>query len=86
MNSSEKFREKITKVIYAAVAKTMNVDVNTLTDETQPIADLGAKSVNFVHIVSAIEDESGLEVPFMQLRRQKTIAEMINFAVELYEN
>lgn len=75
----------IKDTIYEAIAKTLNVDVSTLTDETNLVADLKAKSTNFVHIVSAIEKTYNLTVPFMQLRRQKTIGDMIEFVTELSE-
>jgi acyl carrier protein len=72
--------------MYEAVSATMNKPVEELTDSTELIADLGAKSVNLVRIISALEDEFELEIPFMEFRRKKTIGEAIDFIVQLYES
>jgi acyl carrier protein len=72
--------------MYAAISATMNKPVAELSDGTEIIADLGAKSVNFVRIISALEDEFELEIPFMEFRRKKTIGEAIDYIVQLYES
>ena len=80
------FREQVHSTMYSAVAATMNKPVEELTDSTELIADLGAKSVNFVRIISALEDEFELEIPFMEFRRKKSIGEAIDYIVQLYES
>jgi acyl carrier protein len=80
------FKEQVRSTMYAAVSATMNKPVEELTDSTELIADLGAKSVNLVRIISALEDEFELEIPFMEFRRKKTIGEAIDFIVQLYES
>jgi acyl carrier protein len=72
--------------MYSAVASTMSKAVDELTDSTDLVADLGVKSVNFVRIVGALEDEFDLEIPFMEFRRKKTIGEAIDYIVQLYES
>ncbi len=71
--------------MYAAVSATMNKPVDELSDSTELIADLGAKSVNLVRIIAALEDEFDLEIPFMEFRRKKSIGEAIDYVVQLYE-
>jgi acyl carrier protein len=80
------FKEQVRSTMYEAVSATMNKPVEELTDSTELIADLGAKSVNLVRIISALEDEFELEIPFMEFRRKKTIGEAIDFIVQLYES
>lgn len=71
------------EAVYQAVAEAMKVDVSTLTDETQPIADLKATSVDFVHITKFVEDAFDASVPFMKFRRNKTMGEMVEFIEEI---
>jgi acyl carrier protein len=79
------FRDQVSATMYAAVSATMNKPVDELADSTELIADLGAKSVNLVRIISALEDEFDLEIPFMEFRRKKSIGEAIDYVVQLYE-
>jgi acyl carrier protein len=79
-------REQVHSTMYETISTTMNRPIEELTDDTQLIADLGAKSVNFVRIISALEDEFDLEIPFMEFRRKKTIGEAISYVVQLLES
>lgn len=79
-------KEQVSSTMYAAISTAMNKPAEELSDDTQLIADLGAKSVNFVRIISALEDEFDLEIPFMEFRRKKTIGEAIDYIVQLYES
>ncbi len=79
-------RDNVSSTMYAAISATMNKPVAELSDSTEIIADLGAKSVNFVRIISALEDEFELEIPFMEFRRKKTIGEAIDYIVQLHES
>ena len=78
-------RDQVSATLYGAVSATMGKPVGELTDSTELIADLGAKSVNLVRIISALEDEFELEIPFMEFRRKKSIGEAIDYIVQLYE-
>lgn len=80
------FRAQASATMYSAISATMNKPVEELTDSTELIADLGAKSVNLVRIIAALEDEFELEIPFMEFRRKKSIGEAIDFIVLLYES
>jgi acyl carrier protein len=80
------FRDQAETVLLGAVATTLRRPVEELDEDTQIIADLGAKSVDIVRIISALEDEFELEIPFMEFRRKKTIGEAVDYIVSLYEN
>lgn len=79
-------REQISEVLYGAIAATMNKPVAELGDSTDLVVDLGVKSVNLVRIIAAIEDEFDLTVSFQEFRRRKTIGEVIDYLVQLYES
>jgi acyl carrier protein len=79
-------RDQISSAMYAAVAATMNRTVDELSDLTGFIADLDAKSVNFVRIIAELESEFDLEIPFMEFRRRKTLGEAIDYVARLYES
>ncbi len=78
-------KEQVRSTMYEAVSSAMDKPVEELADDTQLIADLGAKSVNFVRIISVLEDEFDLEIPFMEFRRKKTLGEAIDYIVQLFE-
>jgi acyl carrier protein len=78
--------EQIRSTMYEAISTAMNTPIEELADDTQLIADLGAKSVNFVRIIGVLEDEFDLEIPFMEFRRKKTIGEAIGYIVQLFES
>jgi acyl carrier protein len=80
------FRDQATATLLEAVSATLHRPEGELDGDTQIIADLGAKSVDFVRIISVLEDEFELEIPFMEFRRKKTIGEAIDYIVSLYEN
>ena len=79
-------RDEIRPALLKAISETMKTPVAELTDNTQIIADLGAKSVDFVRIIGALEDELDLEIPFMEFRRKKAIGEAIEYLVALCES
>lgn len=46
---------------------------------------LGMKSVNYSQLTTALEDEFDVEIPFMDFKRKKTIAEAADYIVQLVE-
>ena len=80
------FRDQARTTLTQAIATTLRRPAEALDENTQIIADLGAKSVDIVRIISALEDEFELEIPFMEFRRKKTIGEAVDYVVGLYEN
>ncbi len=78
-------RDQVSAVLYKAVSAAMELPVDELNDSTELVKDLGAKSVNMVRIISVLEDELDLDVSFQELRRRKTIGDIIDYLVELYD-
>jgi acyl carrier protein len=79
-------KDEIRSAFLKAISETMKTPLAELNDNTQLIADLGAKSVDFVRIIGALEDELDQEIPFMEFRRKKTIGEAIEYLVTLRES
>ena len=79
-------RDQISEMLYNAVSVAMNKSVAELSDSTQLVADLGAKSANLVRIISAVEDELDLDVSYQEFGRRKTLGEIIDYLVELHES
>jgi acyl carrier protein len=79
-------RDQISDVLYRAVAGAMDKPIEQLTDSTQLVADLGAKSANLVRIISVVEDELDLDVSFQEFSRGKTIGDLIDYLVELRDS
>ncbi len=71
--------------MYEVVAAATNTSVDELNESTELIADLGAKSANLIRIISVLEEQFDLEIPFMQFRRKKSIGEAIDYVVQLGE-
>jgi acyl carrier protein len=74
-------RDHVSEVLYKAIATAMNKPVAELTDATQLVADLGAKSANLVRVISVLEDELDLDVSFQDISRKKTIGDIIEYLV-----
>ncbi len=79
------FEEQVRTVLYDTFAQSLGIDKSILTDDTEPEKDLGAKSVNIVNVVNALEDEFGYQVNYMPFRRRKTLGGMVEYMNELEE-
>lgn len=77
-----RLEEQVRTTLTDAVSTAFGVPVDEVCDETRFVADLGAKSVNFVRIISALEDEFDAEIPFMEFRRRQTVGEAVEYVVE----
>lgn len=51
--------------------------------DTRFAEDLDAKSVNYVQLIAVLNDAFGIDIPFMDLRRQRTVGEAIDFVARL---
>jgi acyl carrier protein len=76
-------RDEVSGFMYATISAALNKPTADLSDSTELIADLGAKSVNFVRIIAALEDEYDLEINFVEFRKQKSIGEAIDYVAQL---
>lgn len=68
------------------VAKSFVIDADKLTPETDLAKDLGAKSIIIMQIMTAIEDEFGIDLNYMQFNRKKAIGEIVEYVQEVNEN
>jgi len=71
--------------IFEAVATTFKVDVNELSEETLMKEDLNVKSSQYFTIIAVVEELAGKKVTYAQIRKCKTIGEIIQFAEKLKE-
>jgi acyl carrier protein len=78
-------RETIAAALLDSVSLTMNKPLSELHETTELVAGLGAKSVNLVHIISAMEDVLDVEISFQKFRSKRTLGEIIDYLVELSE-
>ena len=79
-------RDEITEMLYKAVSDALDKPVEELSESTRLEADLGAKSVNYVRIISVLEDELDLDLSFQEIRHRKSLGEIIDYLVELQES
>ena len=68
-----------------AIAEALGKDAGEINDDTNITTDFAATSVDFVHITKALEEAFDMTVPFMKFRRNKTVAEMVDYLEELLE-
>ena len=45
------------------IAENLNIDINSITDDSHFVNDLGADSLNIVEVVMGIEQEFEIEIP-----------------------
>jgi acyl carrier protein len=76
---------EILQRIIARAAELYKVDPSTYSAETRFVEDLKAKSVNYVQIISVLEEEYDITIPFMEFRRKKTFGEAADFVASLSE-
>ena len=76
-------RDEILEKIIERASEIFQKDPSELDEDTQFVEDLKAKSVNYVQIISVLEDEFDIEINFMAFRRNKTFGEAADFVAEL---
>ena len=54
-------------------------------NEDTKYADIGIKSGHYSQMITLLEDEFDVEIPFMQFRRKATIGESVDFVCELLD-
>jgi acyl carrier protein len=74
-------QQSIEDRVKAAVARIFGREAGQLSRDTRFIEDLMAKSLNIIELTAVLENEFGIEIPFIEARRRKTIGE----AIELVE-
>ena len=75
--------ERIAERVMKETARIFKQQESELTKDTRFAEDLKAKSVNIVELIAILENEFGIEIPFMEAKRRKTIGEAIDLVVTL---
>jgi acyl carrier protein len=78
-------RDEILEKIIERASELFQKDPSELSEDTQFVEDLKAKSVNYVQIITVLEDEFDTEINFMAFRRNKTFGEAADFVAELVD-
>lgn len=64
-----------------AIAEQLWLDQDQVTEEKTLVADLGADSLDQIHIVMTIEDEFGIEIPDDDAEKITTVQQAIDYVV-----
>ena len=70
--------EKIREMI----AETLNIDINTITEEASFKEDLGVDSLDLFELVMALEEEFGVEIPTEDLETLTTVGAVAKYVEE----
>lgn len=76
-------REEALAILVKKAATLFGKDPATLGENTRFEEDLAAKSVNYVQLSAALEDEFDVEVPYMEFKRKTTFGEAAAYIAEL---
>ena len=78
-------QEEVCEALSKKCAELFNKNPEDLGPETNLVKDLGAKSTNYVQISAMLEDMYDLEVPYMELKRKNTFAEIGEYINSLFD-
>lgn len=78
-------QEEVCQALAKKCAELFNANEAELGPDTKLVEDLGAKSTNYVQISAMLEDMYDLEVPYMELRRKATFAEIGDYINSLFD-
>lgn len=78
-------RDEIKKDLFFAVSQNLKVSEDELNEEVELIKDLGAKSADYVRILSDIENKYEFTLNFMAFKRKKKLGEEIDYVLSVYE-
>lgn len=67
--------EKLKEIL----AEQLDVDANSITQDSMLIEDLGADSLDAIDIVMSIEDEFKIEVPDEIIEKIENVGDMLNY-------
>jgi acyl carrier protein len=77
-------REEAIEVLVQKAASLFGKDPASLGAGTRFIEDLEAKSVNFVQLSAALEEQFEVEVPYMEFRKKSTFGEAADFIAKIF--
>jgi len=75
-------RKEVEKKVKKVVADVFHVSESKLTDKTNFIDDLHAKSMDIVELLAALELEFGFRIPQKDVRQNKTLKQAIDYMYE----
>lgn len=72
--------------IYEKIVERLNAMVgeNNYSEDTK-YEELNLKSVNYSQMITVLEDEFDVEIPYMDFKRKKTVGESVDFIVSIIE-
>ena len=76
-------RESVAQRVTTEVARIFKRDINAITRDTRFIEDLDAKSISYTQLIAVLDDALDIDIPFMDLRRKKTVGEAIDYVTSL---
>jgi acyl carrier protein len=77
--------DEILEKIIERAAALFKAEPSSYNAETRFVEDLKAKSVNYVQIISILEEDYDIQIPFMEFRRKKTFGEAAEFVAAITE-
>jgi acyl carrier protein len=78
-------KQQVVEKIVERVCEIFGKQRQDVSEATNFVEDLGAKSGNLTQITTFLEDEFEIEIPFMDFRRKTTIGEAAEFVLSLIE-
>ena len=77
----EKRKEEIiiTERMKEIVAEALNVEIETLTEDTSFKEDLGADSLDLFELVMSLEDECSVTIPSEELEKILTVQDVVDY-------
>lgn len=63
-------------MIEKIIAESLNIDQNSIKDESHFVNDLGADSLNIVEVIMGIEEEFDIEIPDEDAETLMTVGEL----------
>lgn len=61
------------------LAEQLNIDVNSIKEDSKFIEDLGADSLDMVEMLMNLEDEFGVSIPDEEAGNIKTVKNLVDF-------
>lgn len=65
--------------IKAILAEQLDVDENSITEDSLLVEDLGADSLDAIDIVMSVEDEFQIEVPDEAVEKMESVGDIVAF-------
>ena len=77
--------EEVFEKVKAIIVEQLQVNEETVTEESSFIDDLGADSLDLVELIMALEEEFGIEIPDADAEKVVSVADVVNYIKENVE-